>query len=151
VLSGVGGGFIFPTLSGTTLSCVRKERMGYAASLYNMLRNTGSAIGISVVTNMLNSREQIHQTYLVQHFSVFDAWHMSARGASMPGASTFDFARELATNQRQGLGMVYRSVQVQASLLAYNDIYRALAILAALGIPIFLLLKKASGGGAGGH
>jgi DHA2 family multidrug resistance protein len=151
VLSGVGSGLIFPTLSATTLSCVSKERMGYAASLYNMLRNTGSAIGISVVTNMLNSREQIHQSYLVQHFSVFDAWQMSARGASMPGAATFDFARELATNQKQGLGIVYRSVQMQASLLAYNDIYRALALLAALGIPIFLLLKKTSGGSAGGH
>jgi DHA2 family multidrug resistance protein len=151
VLSGIGSGLIFPTLSATTLSCVSKERMGYAASLYNMLRNTGSAIGISVVTNMLNSREQIHQTYLVQHFSIFDAWHMSERGASMPGAPTFDFARELATNQRQGLGMVYQTVQVQATLLAYNDIYRVLAILAALGIPIFLLLKRTGGGAAGGH
>jgi hypothetical protein len=43
-------------------------------------------------------------------------------------------------------------VQVQASLLAFNDIYRALAILGALFIPIFLLLKKStSGGGAAGH
>jgi DHA2 family multidrug resistance protein len=153
ILSGVGSGFIFPTLSATTLSCVAKERMGYAASLYNMMRNTGSAIGISIVTNLLNSREQIHQSYLVQHFSVFDAWHMSERGASMPGAQTFDFARELATNQRQGLGMVYQTVQVQASLLAYNDIYRVLAIVGALCIPICIFLKKqtAGGSGAGGH
>ncbi|MEA2679953.1 MAG: transporter, family, multidrug resistance protein, partial [Candidatus Binataceae bacterium] len=85
ILSGVGSGFIFPTLSATTLSCVPKERMGYAASLYNMMRNTGSAIGISIVTNMLNSREQIHQAYLVQHFSVFDAWRMTARGARCAG------------------------------------------------------------------
>jgi MFS transporter, DHA2 family, multidrug resistance protein len=151
ILSGAGSGFIFPTLSATTLACVRKERMGYAASLYNMMRNTGSAIGISIVTNMLNSREQIHQTYLVQHFSVFDAWHMSAQGAQMPGASTFNFARELATNQKQGLGMVYQTVQVQASLLAYNDIYRALAILGALCIPIFLFLKKTSGSSTPAH
>jgi DHA2 family multidrug resistance protein len=116
-----------------------------------MMRNTGSAIGISIVTNMLNSREQIHQSYLVQHFSVFDAWHISARGARMPGAPTFDFARELVAGQKQGLGMVYQGVQVQASLLAFNDIYRALAILGALCIPIFLFLKKTSGGGAAGH
>ena len=152
ILSGAGSGFIFPTLSATTLSCVSKERMGYAASLYNMMRNTGSAIGISIVTNMLNSREQIHQTYLVQHFSVFDAWRMSARGSRMPGGAGFNFARELATNQKQGLGMVYQTVQVQASLLAFNDIYRALAILAVLCIPIFIFLKKpVGGGGAAAH
>jgi len=151
ILSGAGSGFIFPTLSATTLSCVSKERMGYAASLYNMMRNTGSAIGISIVTNMLNSREQIHQSYLVQHFSVFDAWRLSARGARMPGAPAFDFARELALNQKQGLGMVYQTVQVQASLLAFNDIYRALAILGALCIPIFIFLRKPVGRGAAAH
>ncbi len=152
VLSGAGSGFIFPTLSATTLSCVSKERMGYAASLYNMMRNTGSAIGISIVTNMLNSAQQIHQSYLVEHFSVFDAWRLSARGARMPGAPTFDFAREIASNHKQGLGIMYRGLQVQASLLAYNDIYRALAILAALCVPIFYFLKKpGAGAAAAGH
>jgi hypothetical protein len=100
---------------------------------------------------MLNSREQIHQTYLGQHFSVFDAWRMTARGAQMPGAPTFDFAHELVTGQKEGLGMVYQTVQVQASLLAYNDIYRALAILGALCIPIFLFLKRPTSGGPAGH
>jgi hypothetical protein len=76
---------------------------------------------------------------------------MSARGARMPGAPVFDFARELATNQKQGLGMVYQTVQVQSSLLAFNDIYRALAILGALFIPICIFLKKTTGGGSAGH
>jgi DHA2 family multidrug resistance protein len=64
ILSGLGSGLIFPAMSAATLACVQKERMGYAASLYNMMRNTGSAIGISLVTNLLNSREQMHQAYL---------------------------------------------------------------------------------------
>ncbi len=151
ILSGAGSGLIFPTLSATTLSCVEKERMGYAASLYNMMRNTGSAIGISLVINLLNSFEQTHQTYLVQHFSVFDAWRMSAPGGRMPGAPTFNFARELATSQKQGLGMVYQTIQVQASLLAYNDIYRGLAILAVIFIPSFLMLKRVAGRGPAAH
>ena len=51
--------------------------MGYAASLYNMMRNTGAAIGISYMTTMLVNHEQVHQSRLVEHFSVFDAWRMS--------------------------------------------------------------------------
>src|SRR5271154_7252066 len=58
ILSGLGSGLIFPAMSAATLACVARERMGYAASLYNMMRNTGSAIGISLVINLLNSREQ---------------------------------------------------------------------------------------------
>jgi Major Facilitator Superfamily len=61
ILSGLGSGLIFPAMSAATLACVSKERMGYAPSLYNMMRNTGSAIGISLVTNMLNSQEQTHR------------------------------------------------------------------------------------------
>ena len=91
ILSGVGSGFIFPTLSATTLSCVAKERMGYAASLYNMMRNTGAAIGIAYMTNTLIRNQQIHQSRLVEHFSIFDAWKMSAM--TPPGLS---LSRDLA-------------------------------------------------------
>ena len=50
IMMGVGMGLIFPTLSAATLSVVSRERMGYAASLYNMMRNAGAAIGISYMT-----------------------------------------------------------------------------------------------------
>ena len=41
-----GSGLHLSDAVGDDVSCVPKERMGYAASLYNMMRNTGSAIGI---------------------------------------------------------------------------------------------------------
>jgi DHA2 family multidrug resistance protein len=62
IVSGLGTGLIFPVMSKATLGCVEKERMGYAASLYGMMRNIGGAIGISLVSNLLNSREQTHTT-----------------------------------------------------------------------------------------
>ena len=55
--------------------CSRYHR--YAASLYNLMRNTGAAIGISYMTTVLVNHEQRHQSYLVGHFTVFDAWKMS--------------------------------------------------------------------------
>jgi DHA2 family multidrug resistance protein len=142
VLSGLGSGFIFPAMSAATLACVSRERIGYAASLYNMMRNTGSAIGISLVTNLLNSREQIHQSYLTQHFTAFDAWRADTAGPLMPGAPHFHLITGFPVQQAQGLAMVYQVVQRQASLLAYNDIYRMLALTAALFAPGFLLLKR---------
>ena len=41
ILSGLGTALIFPVMSKATLACVEKPRMGYAASLYGMMRNTG--------------------------------------------------------------------------------------------------------------
>ena len=151
ILSGLGSGLIFPAMSAATLACVSKERMGYAASLYNMMRNTGSAIGISLVTNMLNSQEQTHQAYLTQHFTTFDAWRADRAGPPMPGSPHFHFMNGLLAQQAQGLATVYQVVERQASLLAYNDIYRMLALTAALFAPGFLLLKCSRATGSAGH
>ncbi|HUA36717.1 MAG TPA: DHA2 family efflux MFS transporter permease subunit [Candidatus Binataceae bacterium] len=151
-ISGLGSGLIFPTMSAATLSCVERERMGYAASLYNMMRNTGSAIGISLVTNMLNSRQQVHQSYLTEHFTIFDAWRLDRTAAAAPGAPHLGLIQGLATSQHQGFGMVYNTIQTQATLMSYNDIYRMMAILAAVFVPAFLLLRRfRPAGGAAAH
>ena len=70
MLNGVGGGLLGPQLSAISLTTVPRERMGYASSLYNMMRSTGAAIGISILTSMLVAKEQIDQVRLVQHFSI---------------------------------------------------------------------------------
>jgi DHA2 family multidrug resistance protein len=151
-VSGIASGLIFPTLSASTLACVERERMGYAASLYNMMRNTGSAIGISVVSNLLVSRSQLHQANLGQHFTGYEAWKLSHPARLLPGAPHWDLAAGLATHQLQGFGMIYHTIQQQAALMAYNDIYRMLAVVAAFVIPTFLVLRRAAGSrGAAAH
>lgn len=153
IFSGFGSGLIFPAMSAATLACVSRERIGYASSLYNMMRNTGSAIGISLVTNMLNTREQLHQSYLTEHVTAFQSWQLDQSAPMlMPGAPHPSLMQGIITHQPIGFGMVYAGVQQQASLLAYNDIYRMLAMTAACFIPAFLLLKKSErGGGAAAH
>jgi MFS transporter, DHA2 family, multidrug resistance protein len=151
ICSGFGSGLIFPAMSAATLACVSRERMGYAASLYNMMRNTGSAIGISLVTNLLNSREQLHQAYLGQHVTTFSAWQLDLTRPQMPGSPSLHLMQGLIASQPRGFGIVYEAVQRQASLLAYNDLYRMLATAAAFSIPAFLLLKKTSGKSTTAH
>jgi MFS transporter, DHA2 family, multidrug resistance protein len=140
---GAGLGLSFPILSAAALSSIRRENMGYAASLFNMTRNTGAAVGIAYLTNMLLTRQQIHQAYLVQHFSVFDAWRMTNAPFFAPGSPRFHFVQQLVTGQRQGLGLVYHAIQQQSAMLAFNDIYRMLAVIALLTIPSFALFQGA--------
>ncbi len=151
ICSGFGSGLIFPAMSAATLACVSKERMGYAASLYNMMRNTGSAIGVSLVTNMLNSREQLHQAYLSEHVTSFSAWQIDKMGPRMPGSPFLGLMHGLINNQPRGFGMIHETLQHQASLLAYNDMYRTLATAAAVFIPAFILLNKPTGKPSAAH
>ncbi len=69
-LSGVGAGMVFPNLSAVALSAVPRERIGFAASLFNMMRNLGSAFGISAATNLLMSRKAAEYRTLLAHARV---------------------------------------------------------------------------------
>lgn len=147
LLFGLGLGAVFPTVTAAGLGTIPRERMGFASSLFTMMVNTGAAIGIASVSNIITSRQQVHQSYLVQQFSVFEAWKFSKMATVMPGSPTFHFMHQMVTGQKQGLGMVYGMIQSQAWLLAYNDAYRLLAVCALLCAPWPLLLRRSGGGG----
>jgi DHA2 family multidrug resistance protein len=134
VMFGFGFSTIFPPLAAATLSCVERERMGYAASLFSMIRNTGASMGISMMTSMLVSHQQIHQSYLAEHFSVFDAWRMQMAPQRMPGAP------HLLGGRTQSLAMVYGQIRAQSSMLSFNDIYRMLLYIETFVVPVLLLL-----------
>ncbi len=146
LLMGIGGGFIFPDVAAAPLACVGPERVGYASSLFNLLRNTGSALGISLVTNLLVSYQQLHQSYLAEHFSIFEAWRLATALPRMPGAIGSDLYNSLGGGNHRQLALVYMVVQRQAALLAYTDIYRVLAFIAAIFIPAGLWLTRPNGG-----
>jgi DHA2 family multidrug resistance protein len=138
IMVSTGFSLIFPPLSAATLSCVSRERMGYAASLFSMIRNTGAAMGISVMSTMLVRNEQTHQSYLTEHFSVFDAWRMGMAPHRMPGAPHLLAPGQMALG-KHGLAMVYGLIQSQAAMLALNDIYWSLFWTSTILTPILLL------------
>jgi DHA2 family multidrug resistance protein len=152
ILQGIGTGLVFPQLSAISLAAVRRERMGYASSLFNMMRNTGAAIGISFLTSLFIDQQQIHQSRLAEHFSIFDAWRLSQQAPRMPGAPDFAIER-LQMGHKEGLAMIYNIVQSQAAVLAFNDLYRMLAVLLIAMIPFYFVLRRApmSVGAEPGH
>jgi DHA2 family multidrug resistance protein len=153
VVLGSGLGMCFPVLSAAALTCVPRERVGYASSLYNMMRNNGAAIGIAFLTSRLVHNSNLHQAYLVQHFSAFDAWRLSSEARHMPGAPNFQIVTQMVTGQKQNLGMIYGAILQQAAMLAFNDLYRILTVMAVLMIPSFLLFRGSppSSGGPTAH
>ena len=137
VLQGIGTGLVFPGLSAAALSSMARQKMGYAASLYAVTRNLGAAIGTSYLTTLLVHREQVRQSYLVEHVSVFNLMRIPALGARQT-----DLAHQLATGQKEGMMMLYGLVQRQAMMLSFNDIYRMLCVLMLMLIPTFFFLQR---------
>ncbi len=136
---GVGSGMIFPTLSAATLSCVARERVGFASSLYSMLRNNFAALAVAYLSTTLVIREQVHQNYLTQHYTVFEHWRMI--GAEGPG-----YGSHFGPSVNRATALLYHGIQAQAAMLSFNDLFRILAFIAAVLIPGPFLLRRPAAG-----
>jgi len=140
--NGFGGGFVFVPLTTLAMSRLRKQEMGNAAGIYNLVRNIGGSIGIAALTANLVRGAQIHQSYLSAHLT---ATNPAATNAVQGLASHFQTGGADAVRaHRLALGAVYGSLQQQAAVLAYADNFRLLGYLALACIPLVLLLKRPS-------
>ena len=62
--NGFGGGFVFVPLTTLAMGRLRKEEIGNAAGIYNLVRNIGGSIGIAALTAEVVRGAQVHQSYL---------------------------------------------------------------------------------------
>jgi DHA2 family multidrug resistance protein len=140
VLRGLGSVLMFMPLSIATLGPLPKKDIPAGAGFYSLTRQLGSSIGIALITTMLARRESIHRSVLVGKVTDFsqasiDRLQMIAAGLSRHGSSP------LAA--RQGaLGIVDRSINAQAAVLAYGDIFFYVAVLFLISLPLVLLLGE---------
>jgi len=152
VLNGFAGGFIFVPLTTLAMSRLRKEEVGNAAGIYNLVRNIGGSIGIASATAFLVRMGQVHQNYLGANLAPPDA---SVSGAVRGLAGHLAVSgTDPVTAQHKALGAVYRLLQQQASLMAYVDSFRLLGYLSLLCIPFVLFFrppKRGAGAEPGVH
>jgi DHA2 family multidrug resistance protein len=138
IISGMASGMVFVPLSTTAMGTLPNEQIGNASGLYNLLRNVGGSIGISVVNTMVARHQQIHRSELAQHLSAGSrALEQRVQGleqvfgSSGPGLS-----------QLRAYGVIERTLSLQSALWSYVDDFRYLALACFFCIPIVLFLKR---------
>jgi DHA2 family multidrug resistance protein len=151
IVLGVGMGFLFIPLTTMTMGGIRKEDMGNAAGIYNLLRNLGGSFGVAFVTTMLARRAQTHQAYLTAHLTPFDrslqiVSHQTSQALQYRGAPS-------AIADQGGLSVLYGNLIKQSTMISFNDAFHLLSVLMICILPLVLLMRKAkegAGSGAGG-
>src|SRR5438876_7004022 len=117
-----------------------------------MTRHTGGSSGTSVLTTILIRKQQVQQSYISEHVTVFAAWQLSHRPPQMPGSMKFDYMDQLVSGQKQGLAMLYGAVLSQATMISLNSIYRMLSGVMLIAILFTTLLPRPRGRApVGGH
>jgi DHA2 family multidrug resistance protein len=129
VIQGLGLGLVFVPLSTIAFATLPPYHRTDAASLFSLVRNIGSSIGISIVTVALSHNLQVNHAELSTAISPFN----SVLGALSPGAAAGNPA---ALSQINGL------VNQQALMIAYVDDFYLMMIVTLAAIPLALLLRK---------
>jgi MFS transporter, DHA2 family, multidrug resistance protein len=139
VVQGVGLGFIFVPLSTLSVSTLAQRQMGNATGLYNLMRNLGGSIGISVATTYLARDAQAHQNMLVSHLTPYDPVFTQRIGAIAAGLAPYTGAPQA---QMQAYAAVHGILMQQSMLRAFMDDFNWLALIVAVCIPGALVMKK---------
>ncbi len=140
IYQGLGMSFIFVPLTTLTMDPIPKQETPYATSLYSVMRNIGSSMGISFVTTWVARRSQFHQSRLSGDVSMFNQQSQDMLNQSR--TMFMQRGSDWATATQQALASLYGSVQQQAALLSFVDVFYLMAWLFLLVIPLVLLMRK---------
>jgi DHA2 family multidrug resistance protein len=139
LILGVGMGFLFVPLMTLTMSGIKRQDMGNATAIFNLVRNIGGSCGVAFVTTMLTRRAQFHQSNLVGHLSPFDSSYryMSERLSGFFNAQGFG---ELSG--RAADASIYRELIRQATMLAFNDVFMVTAVVMLLVVLLVPIMRQ---------
>ena len=138
-LTGFALSFVFVPLATMATSTIPREEMGNATGLFNMLRNIGGSIGISMATTALIRRAALHQDEIGAHLSPANAV-LQQKSAAL----AHYLAHRIGPAQARpgAFGMLYGLMEQQAALMAYVDVFRWTALLAFFCAIAAWLFKK---------
>ena len=130
VIQGFGTGLVFVPLSAATFATLSPEMRAQGTSLYSLVRNIGSSIGISLVQTLLTRNTVIAHASLAERVTRgSSAWNNPAV------AATFD------VHNPAGAALLDGAVTQQAAMIGYIDDFWFMLFLTLLVIPLLLLIR----------
>jgi MFS transporter, DHA2 family, multidrug resistance protein len=139
VISGAGTGMVFVPLATLSMGTLKNEQIGNASGLFNLMRNVGGGIGISMVNTLVARHQQIHRSQLVQNLTpgnpAFQQTFDATRGVMS------QYVGPVVADQR-AYGLIQGTLEQQSAAFSYVDVFRYLALACFICATIVLLMKK---------
>ena len=132
--------FLFIPINTVAYDGLPANMTNQGSALMNVGRNLGGSIGISLANVVLTQRTQMHQSRLAENTipssPVFQSTlNKITQYFMQQGASSADA-------HNQAIGFIGHLIQTQATIMAYIDVFQISAIVAAIMIPIVLIMVR---------
>jgi DHA2 family multidrug resistance protein len=137
LVQGVGMGLVFVPLNALAFATLAPELRTDAASFFQLLRNLGGAVGVSLSVGILAHQTQVSHADIGSALTPYSTPWADGSMASVIGASG-----ESVT------AMIDGAVNAQAAMVAYVDVYRMLAWVVIGMLPLVLILRRPTPGAA---
>jgi DHA2 family multidrug resistance protein len=136
----IGLPFLFIPINTVAYDGLPPEQTNQGSALMNVARNLGGSIGISLANVELTQRTQFHQSRLVENTipssTAFQSTlHRATQYFMQQGASAGDA-------HNAAIGFISQVITKQATILAYIDVFQLSAIVAAVLIPVVLIMVR---------
>jgi MFS transporter, DHA2 family, multidrug resistance protein len=129
LIQGFGIGCVFVPLSTVAFGTLAPALRTQATGLFNLMRNIGASIGISMMSYLLVRNSATEQAALVQHITPY---RQVVR----------DYAHELNLATFTGRAALAQIVTAQAEAVAFIDNFKLMMFVSFLAIPLVLLVQR---------
>jgi DHA2 family multidrug resistance protein len=145
-LQGVALSCLFVPLTTITMDPIRREAMGNATSIFNLMRNLGGSVGIAAVTTLVARHEQTNLNNLSANVT---STRVGALGLVQAFRSWFIYrGADASSSTERAYGALFGLVQRQAAMLSFNQVFWLLGVLFLLMIPLVFLMRRPTRRGA---
>ncbi len=132
ITQGIGLGFVFIPLSTVAFLTIDPKLRTEATGLFNLVRNLGSSIGISVVAAMLTSNIQVNHAELAAWINPFNP-NLNAAGIDPQTLTTAAGAQTAA--------LLNGLINTQAAMISYIDDFKLMFWITLCAAPLLLVLR----------
>ncbi|MFC3070734.1 DHA2 family efflux MFS transporter permease subunit [Phenylobacterium soli] len=141
IIQGFGIGFLFVPLSTLAFATIPPVLRPEGSSLYTLVRNMGSAIGISIMQALVVSNTQVVHSSLTAHLDPANPTVRAGLPAMMNPSTV------------AGAVTLNNEITRQASMVAYVDAFRLMFLVTLACMPMLLLMRapKRQAGGEPAH
>ena len=145
IITGFALSFVFVPITTEAFGTLRNEQIGNASGVFNLIRNIGGSVGISLAQTELTRRADYHQNQIVNTVPRTQVWLQQQTN----GLNQFlGHAVNPSNAQRLARGTLYRELERQAHLGAFVDVFRWIALLCFACVVLVWLFRKVKGGHA---
>ncbi len=146
LIQGAGLSLLFVPLTTVAMDRIPRERMGYATSLFNLMRNIGGSVGIAVTATMLSREQQATAVLYGANVTAYDATTQALFTQLQSGFLAAGADMTTATNR--AYAALSGIVRQQAAMVSFVWLFQLLGVLFLVLLPLVLLMRRPRAGGA---